>query len=64
MAEDDRPMPERPADAPSRGSPSRGPVISGEQARQGRVVLNTPVRRWIFVAGLVVLVIAAILFGR
>lgn len=59
MAEEEPRAGERPA-----GTPPRSPVISGERARQGRIVLNTPARRWIFVTGLVLLVIVAILFGR
>jgi hypothetical protein len=45
------------------GTP-HGPVISGERARQGRIVLNTSARRQIFAAGLGLLVIVAILVGR
>ncbi|HEV7368399.1 hypothetical protein [Arenibaculum sp.] len=58
MAEEDRHIRERPVDASS-----RGPVVSGERARQGRIVLNTPARRWIFATGLLVLVVVVILFG-
>ncbi len=39
------------------------PVYSGEKARQGRIVLNTPLRRIIFLSGLVGIVVLAILWG-
>lgn len=38
---------------------SEKPVYSGERLRQGRVVLNTPLRRRIFFAGLIGFVILA-----
>lgn len=40
------------------GNPqSASPVYSAEQARGGRIVLNTPARRWIFIGGLVGIVL-------
>ncbi|WP_207462908.1 hypothetical protein [Azospirillum sp. SYSU D00513] len=38
-------------------------IVSGEQARQGEIVLNTPRRRWIFVSGLVGFILLALLGG-
>lgn len=35
------------------------PTYSGEQVRQGRIVLNTPARRWIFFGGLIGFVLLA-----
>jgi|GEM_PF-1785928 len=32
---------------------------SAEQVRQGRIVLNTPARRWIFIGGLIGFVVLA-----
>jgi hypothetical protein len=32
-----------------------------EKARQGEIVLTTPARRWIFIAGLVLAVVIAVL---
>jgi hypothetical protein len=37
------------------------PTYSGERARQGRIVLNTPRRRAIFIAGLVGFVLLALI---
>jgi hypothetical protein len=37
--------------------------FSGRKARQGRIVLNTPLRRAIFVGGLVIAVIGAFILG-
>jgi hypothetical protein len=39
----------------------QGPVFSGEQARQGEIILRTRTRRIIFIAGLVGIVILALL---
>lgn len=38
-----------------------GPVFSAEQARQGEIILRTRARRIIFIAGLVGLVLLALL---
>ena len=35
-------------------------TISGQDARQGRIVLNTPRRRWIFFGGLIAFVLFVI----
>ncbi|TIS56580.1 MAG: peptide ABC transporter permease [Mesorhizobium sp.] len=40
---------------------SAGPVFSAEQARQGEIILRTRTRRIIFIAGLVGIVLLAIL---
>lgn len=45
--------PAPPQDEPTRGSP----VYSAEQARGARIVLNTPLRRWIFFGGLAGLIL-------
>lgn len=42
------------------GDDSGPTVISGERARQGRIVLTRPWQRAVFVAGLVVAVLLAI----
>ena len=39
------------------------PTLEAQEARQGRIVLNTPVRRWVFISGLVGLVILALIVG-
>lgn len=44
---------------PSAPEQSEKPVHSGERLRQGRIVLNTPLRRRIFFAGLIGFVILA-----
>lgn len=48
-----------------RSTPADGRSVhlSGEEARQGRIVLNTRRRRSIFIAGLVGLVLVAVLLG-
>ena len=57
-------MPQRPIDAGrpdhfgGREYPSRR-EFSGRQVRQGRIVLNTPLRRAVFIAGLAAAVLAA-----
>ena len=38
-------------------APSQRVVKSGKDARQGRIILDTPPKRWIFGAGLVGIVI-------
>jgi hypothetical protein len=37
--------------------------FSGRKVRQGRIVLNTPLRRAVFVGGLVIAVLAAFILG-
>jgi hypothetical protein len=44
------------------GDDSGPTVISGERARQGRIVLTRPWQRAVFVAGLVVAVLLAIVW--
>lgn len=39
----------------------QGRLISSGRARKGRIVLTTPLRRWIFVGALVALVLIALL---
>ena len=44
----------------NRNDTRRGPTdqpLAAERARQGRIVLDTPARRWIFIAGLVGIVV-------
>jgi hypothetical protein len=48
---------------PGAESPRRAPTLGGQEARQGRIVLNTPARRWIFFSGLVGLVVLAVLLA-
>lgn len=36
-----------------------GPHICAEKARGGEIILRTPGRRWVFVAGLVALIVIA-----
>lgn len=43
--------------------PRRAPTLGGQEARQGRIVLNTPARRWVFFSGLVGLVVLAVLLA-
>ncbi len=50
--------PGRPGD-PRQPAPTLGP----EEARQGRIILNTPTRRWVFFSGLVGLVVLAVLLA-
>jgi hypothetical protein len=40
-----------------RGSEPQG--YTGERVRQGRIVLNTPARRWTFIGGLIGFVVLA-----
>ena len=42
---------------------SRRTAISGKDARQGEIILRTPFRRFIFIAGLVAAVIVALAFS-
>lgn len=53
--------PDRPqADGPE-APPARGPAtLRGEEARQARIVLRTPRRKAVFIAGLIGAVILAI----
>jgi hypothetical protein len=46
---------------PAAGSVGEPVHLSGEQARQGEIVLRTPARRAIFVAGLIGVVILALI---
>lgn len=39
----------------------RGPTLSGEEARQGEIILKTPVRRAIFIGCLVIAALAGVL---
>jgi hypothetical protein len=60
-------MAQKPADAGPghfgrRKYPNRR-EFSGRDARQGRIVLNTPLRRAVFVAGLTLAVLAAFLLA-
>ena len=41
-----------------------GPELSGERARQGKIILRTRTRRILFIAGLVGLAIIAILLRQ
>lgn len=52
-------------DHPGRpGDPPRpAPTLDREEASQGRVILNTPTRRWIFFGGLVAFVLFVLLAG-
>lgn len=34
-------------------APPKGPTLTGEQARQGEIILKTPTRKAIFIGGLV-----------
>ena len=34
-------------------TPTKGPTLTGEQARQGEIILKTPTRKAIFIGGLV-----------
>jgi hypothetical protein len=52
--------PGRPGDPPP---PRPAPTLGGEEARQGRIILNTPTRRWIFFGGLVAFVLFVLIFG-
>ncbi|HMA16568.1 MAG: hypothetical protein ACM35H_10070 [Bacteroidota bacterium] len=47
------------AERPDPQRPSKGPTLTGEQARQGEIILKTPTRKAIFIGGLVL----AALFG-
>ncbi|HYG88350.1 MAG TPA: hypothetical protein VD978_19075 [Azospirillum sp.] len=51
-------MPDDPSRSPYRRQ--RPTVISAEAAGQGRIVLNTPLRRGVFIAGLVGIVLPAL----
>lgn len=42
--------------------PTKGPTLTGEQARQGEIILKTPARKAIFIGGLVLAALVAI-FG-
>jgi hypothetical protein len=41
--------------------PVDGPVYSGEKARGGEIVLRTPARRMIFIAGLIGIIVLVLL---
>ena len=43
--------------AAGKPKPSRPLKVPGERARQGRIVFNTPLRRAVFIGGLVALVL-------
>lgn len=40
-----------------------GVTLSAEEGRQGRIVLTTPLRRWIFFGGLVAVILLALIVG-
>ena len=40
------------------------PPYPAEKARQGRIVLTTPLRRFIFIAGLIALILFGVFFLR
>jgi hypothetical protein len=44
-----------------RRRPEDGPHIPAEKARGGEIILRTPARRWIFVGGLVALIVIAVI---
>ncbi|TRC91538.1 peptide ABC transporter permease [Mesorhizobium sp. WSM4310] len=41
----------------------QGPVFSGQDARQGEIILRTRAQRIIFIAGLVGIVVLALVLG-
>lgn len=47
----------------SKDREDEGPVISGQDARQGEIILRTRARRVIFIAGLVGIVLLALVLG-
>lgn len=46
-----------------RREPRGGREFSGRQVRQGRIVLNTPLRRAVFIGGLAIAVVAAFILA-
>ena len=46
-----------------RREPRGGREFSGRKVRQGRIVLNTPLRRVVFAAGLAIAVVAAFILA-
>ncbi|MBZ9769032.1 MULTISPECIES: peptide ABC transporter permease [unclassified Mesorhizobium] len=47
----------------SKDRDSEGPVFSGQGARQGEIILRTRTRRIIFIAGLVGIVVLALVLS-
>jgi hypothetical protein len=45
------------------GLPPDQEPYPAEKARGGEIILNTPLKRWVFVGGLVCAVVLALLFG-
>jgi len=43
-----------------RRKPGEPPRLSAEKARGGEIILRTPARRWIFIGGLVALIVIAV----
>jgi hypothetical protein len=56
-------MPHRDAPAQSTRTQSGPAPYPAEKARAGRIVLNTPTRRGIFIAGLAGAIVLALLLG-
>lgn len=58
-----QPTPESP---PTNGSDNKATTLSGRDARQGEIILDTPIRRGIFIAGLIgagIIVLAGLYFA-
>lgn len=58
------PYPDDPATGRVAYRPTPGkasPVFTAEQARGGRIILNTPTKRWVFIAGLAGIVLLPLL---
>ncbi|RWA82116.1 peptide ABC transporter permease [Mesorhizobium sp.] len=47
----------------SKDRDEEGPVFSGQDARQGEIILRTRTRRIIFIAGLVAIVVLALVLS-
>lgn len=50
-------------EAPTRPPPPKQEPYPAEKARGGDVILDTPLKRWVFIAGLVGAVVLALVLG-
>lgn len=55
--------PAQPAPPPKQESVNEAPTFSAEKARGGQIILNTPIRRGIFIGGLAAVVVIALILA-
>jgi hypothetical protein len=50
-------------ESPAQEAPPNAPTYPAEKARGGEILLKTPVRRWVFISGLVGAVVLVLILG-